>query len=93
MTGQSLTTTDHATIREWVEARGGKPSTVRETSADGPGVLRIDFEGERSDDGLATVSWDDFFDKFDREKLMFLYQETTASGATSRFYKFIDRDQ
>ena len=31
-------------------------------------------------------------EKFDKEKLVFLYQEETKDGSISRFQKFVDRD-
>jgi len=91
--GGAKTTTSHETIKRWVEKRGAHPATVKGTTSDTTGVLRIDFPGYSGKDTLKEVSWDDFFKKFDREKLAFLYQEKTASGRTSRFCKLIDRDQ
>jgi hypothetical protein len=88
----SHTTTDHATIRRWVEDRGGRPTSVRGTArGDTAGVLRIDFPGQGEDDALEPISWDDFFEKFDEEKLAFLYQDETRDGKTSRFFKFVNR--
>jgi hypothetical protein len=40
---------------------------------------------------LAEVSWDDFFQKFEKEKLAFLYQDKTKDGSVSRFHKFVQR--
>jgi hypothetical protein len=81
-------TTDHEAIRSWVEKRGGHPARV---STGGPGgILRIDFGAP--EERLEPISWDDFFQIFDENKLAFLHQETTESGGQSRFNKFIDRD-
>jgi len=83
-------TTDHAEIRRWAEKRGGHPATVKATSADSQaGILRLDFDPK--DEGLKGVSWDEFFRKFDEEKLAFLHQDKTADGKMSRFHKFVDR--
>lgn len=85
---EAKTTQDHDTIRRWAEERGGKPSAVGETkSADDAGILRLDFDPK--DKGLDTVSWDEFFEKFDDAELSFLYQDETADGKKSRFHKFI----
>ena len=86
-------TTDHETIREWVEDRGGDPATVAETATDGePGVLRLQFPDTKDDhDRIEPIDWDDFFRKFEREHLAFVYQERTEDGNTSRFYRFVDR--
>jgi hypothetical protein len=87
---QATVTTDHDTIRRWAEKRGGHPATVKATAAKSEaGILRLDFEPK--DEGLAEVSWDDFFRKFDGEKLAFLHQDKTADGKVSRFHKFVDR--
>ena len=84
------TTTDHATIRKWAEARGGRPATVKRTgSKDEPGVLRFDF-GE-PEDSLEEISWDEFFAKFDDNELALLYQDKTKDGKTSRFFKLVNR--
>ncbi|HZT24266.1 MAG TPA: hypothetical protein VFA57_01065 [Pseudolabrys sp.] len=83
-------TTDHAKIRRWAEERGGVPATVKNTeSASGPGILRLDFAPK--DDALEQVGWNAFFEKFEKEKLAFLYQDRTDSGEMSRFHKFINR--
>ena len=89
--GSAKTTTSHETIKRWVENRGAHPATVKGTTSDTTGVLRIDFPGYSGKDTLKEVSWDAFFKKFDREKLAFLYQDKTASGRMSRFCKLVDR--
>lgn len=89
---QATTTTDHDTIRKWAEDRGGHPATVSDTADGGPGILRIDFPGYSGEESLEEISWEDFFAKFDREKLAFLYQEKTDDGQTSRFCKLVDRE-
>ena len=88
---ESQVTTDHQKIRQWAEERGGVPSTVKATESKGgePGILRLDFEPR--DKSLEPVDWDDFFDKFEKERLAFLYQDRTADGKVSRFHKFIQR--
>jgi len=87
---QAIVTTDHAKIRRWAEKRGGHPATVKDSAAKNEaGILRLDFEPK--DEGLAEISWDDFFSKFDDEKLAFLHQDKTADGKVSRFHKFVDR--
>jgi hypothetical protein len=86
------TTTDHEKIREWAEQRDGSPATVKSTArGKSAGILRIDFPDYRGAQSLQKVSWDKFFDKFDKENLAFLYQEKTAGGRTSRFCKFVER--
>jgi hypothetical protein len=84
------TTTDHATIRRWADTRGGRPASVKGTGHGEAGVLRIDFEPELAE-GLELISWDDFFEKFETERLGFLHQDRTADGSVSRFHKFVER--
>ncbi|MEA3536971.1 hypothetical protein [Rhizobium sp. CC-YZS058] len=84
----SETTVDHDTIREWAEARNGRPSVIR-TKGKG-GILRLDF-GEKEED-FEEIEWDEFFAIFDRNKLAFLYQDKTKDGETSRFNKFVEGD-
>ena len=89
---QAKQTTDHRAIRRWVEQRGGTPATVKSTTkGESAGLLRIDFPEEQPDSELKSIDWQTFFEKFDREKLAFLYQEETDSGQTSRFCKFVHR--
>jgi hypothetical protein len=88
---EAQTTTDHDVIRKWAEQRDGVPATVEGTERGGEhaGVLRIRF---RDDEDLDEISWDEFFEKFDEERLAFLYQERTKDGDESRFFKFVERE-
>ena len=91
---ESKVTTDHDEIRQWVEERGGHPARVKDTeSKNSPGLLRIDYPGFSGSDSLEAISWDEFFEGFDDNKLAFLYQEETKEGKQSRFSKLIERDQ
>lgn len=92
MAGSSKTTTDHDTIKQWAEARGGTPATVKGTESGGEaGVLRIDFPGYGGD-RLEPISWDEWFQKFDEKGLAFLYQDETRDGEESRFFKLVSRE-
>jgi len=85
------TTTDHDKIRKWIEQRGGTPSVVKGTEDnEGEGILRIDF-AER-DGKLEEIPWDEFFETFEDRDLAFLYQDKTADGKESRFFKFVRRE-
>jgi hypothetical protein len=88
-------TTDHDEIRQWAEARGGRPAAVRTTHGkDDPGIIRLEFPGvpHAKDDALEEISWEEFFEKFDEADLALLYQEETASGQRSNFNKLIGRE-
>lgn len=82
------TTTDHDTIRKWVEERDDQPARV--SASGGPGSLRIDFA--EKDEDLEPVSWEEFFKILDESDLAFLHQDRTEDGKTSRFNKFVDRE-
>ena len=85
-------TTDHQTIMDWVEARGGKPAHVQRSGNDkDPGILRIDYPGFSGEGTLQALDWDTWFDAFEANKLAFLYQEKTADGQQSRFSKLVRR--
>jgi hypothetical protein len=92
MASETHTTTDHDEIRTWVEEHAGKPASVVGTEkGDSAGVLRIDFPGGAGENELEHISWDDWFAKFDENKLAFLYQAHKASGEDSTFFKLVSR--
>jgi hypothetical protein len=94
-TAEAQVTTDHGEIRKWAEARGGKPAAVKATHrGNDPGIIRLIFPGapNADDESLEEISWDEFFGKFDEAGLALLYQDRTASGATSLFNKLIGRE-
>lgn len=88
----SLTTIDHDTIREWAEQRDGVPASVAGTAGNGPaGVLRFDLPGGAGEDELEHISWEEWFDKFEKENLALVYQDEKTSGESSTFFKLIRR--
>ncbi len=89
----AVKTTDHDTIRQWVEERNGKPASVPGTSKgdeDG-GLVRIEFAADGEDKSLEQISWDEFFEKFEEKQLAFLYQDQKANGEPSTFNKLVVR--
>jgi hypothetical protein len=91
---EAQVTTDHDEIRKWAEARGGKPAAVKATHrGKDAGILRLMFPKvpRHNDEALEEISWDEFFEKFDKAGLALLYQDTRASGEESLFNKLIDR--
>lgn len=91
--GAAGRTTDHDKIRAWVEVRNGRPTVVKRShdTAEGGGILRIDFDEPEA--SLEEVPWDEFFETFEDRQLAFLYQDRTADGELSRFFKFVRRDE
>jgi hypothetical protein len=93
MSQTSNITTDHKEIQRWVEERGGHPARVKGTEkGKTSGVLRIDYPGFSGDERLEEITWEEFFEGFEENKLAFLYQDETKDGKTSRFSKLVDRN-
>ena len=93
MSTEAEVTTNHETIKEWVEERGGRPARVKGTDkGKSGGLLRIDYPGYSGEDTLETITWDEFFEAFESNNLAFLYQDETKGGKESRFSKLINRD-
>ncbi|MDQ6677664.1 MAG: hypothetical protein M3Z09_10255 [Acidobacteriota bacterium] len=87
-------TTDHDEIREWAEARKAKPSHVASTGGKNDvGMIRLDFPGFSGAGSLEEISWEEWFDKFDKSGLALVYQEHTAAGEQSNFNKLVARDK
>src|SRR5918997_5433251 len=92
-TSESTTTTDHDAIRRWAEERDGQPARVKGTGDDNdPGILRIDFPGGEGDDSLEHIEWDEWFEKFDENKLAAIVQERKSDGEPSTFIKLVSRE-
>ena len=82
---------DHDRIREWAQARGGAPASVRGTGSSGdPGLLRIDLPGGAGNDSLQRISWDDWFRKFDAQQLALLIDD---DDRPTTFNKLVHRHE
>ena len=93
MSAESKQTIDHDEIRNWVEERGGKPARVKQSGKSrSGGLLRIDYPGFSGEDSLEEITWEEFFEAFEKNNLAFLYQDETKAGKESRFSKLIERD-
>jgi hypothetical protein len=84
---------DHDEIRRWAEERGAIPTRVKGTGgAKDVGILRLHFpEYSEDEENLEEISWDEFFEEFDRKKLALLVEDRTANGQRSNFNKLISR--
>lgn len=86
-----LTTTNHEKIKSWAEERGGFPVLI---GGHDP-KIHIYFNNQYSNvenagNGLyiRKISWNEFFQKFETKKLVFYYQNETASGHLSNYCEF-----
>ncbi|GAA0222028.1 hypothetical protein ACFFQF_07950 [Haladaptatus pallidirubidus] len=99
-TEHSRVTTNHRTIRQWVEKNDGSPA-VEKPGGKGITIPRILFPGDSTDENSpdsassesdkSPVSWRRWFDAFESGDFAFAYQERTADGDAGRFYKLVDR--
>ena len=76
-------TADHAEIRRWVEEHGGHPGL--EETGDGRDRLAVTF-----DEGGRRVSWEEFFERFDREALALAY-DPEGNGEARASAKLVSR--
>jgi hypothetical protein len=83
-------TFDHGEIEKWAKERDAIPSSFVGTEDEGEvaGILTFDFEG---DPNKAPLSWEEFFNKFEKEKLALLYKDLDENGQRSHFYDFENR--
>jgi len=65
-------TRQHEVIRAWAEGRGGQPARVR-----GSEVLRLAFE--QLPPNWEAISWDQFFETFERTGQTFMYEDAPGS--------------
>ena len=86
---EAMTTSNHEVIRAWIEAREGRPAVVATSGM--AATLRVDFGA--GDEDLRQIEWEDFFKVLDDSNLAFVHQDMTAEGSTSRFNKFVPREE
>ncbi len=84
---------DHDEIRQWAEERGAIPTRVKGTGGQNDvGILRLHFpEFSQDDEKLEPISWDEFFEEFDRKRLALLVEDRMPDGRPSNFNKIISR--
>jgi hypothetical protein len=84
--GQSVATRDHDIIRNWATRHSAEPATG-ETTRSGPATIdvndggvgiRFNFPGVGR---FRPISWDEWFEHFDRYRLVFVYEEEVADRA------------
>jgi hypothetical protein len=70
------------------QRHGGKPAAVASTHDENDvGIVRIMFpKSKQSHDNLTEISWDEFFDEFEKRSLALVYDED------SMFSKVVSRE-
>lgn len=96
-------TTDHHVIREWATFHRGTPQLIDHPEAGSDQVgLRIDFPGKEDEvllgEGVPArdISWDEFFEEFERQQLSFVFiplDQLKARQLPEDSYRFIKREQ
>lgn len=84
--GRSVATRDHQVIRTWAERHSAEPATGEATASgpetidvnDGGVGIRFSFPGVGR---FRPISWDEWFDQFERDRLVFVYEEEVADRA------------
>ena len=84
--GRSVATRDHDVIRTWAARHKAEPATGEATASgpaaiavnDGGAGVRFNFPGVGR---FRPISWDEWFENFDRHHLIFIYEEEAADRA------------
>ena len=84
--GHSVATRDHDIIRAWAARHSVEPATGEATRSgpatvdvnDGGVGIRFSFPGVGR---FRPISWDEWFEHFDRNRLVFVYEEEVADRA------------
>lgn len=80
------TTTNHEEVKTWVDSKQGRPARSKTATGRDGTSLKIIFPGN-TDKNLMEITWEEFFDEFDRDELAFVYQE----GGRDRYCRIIRR--
>jgi len=94
MAGETKTTRDHEEIRRWAEDRGGRPARLHHAFGAKPESchLQIDFLQEKYNDDVEPIAWEAFFELFDREQMVLVYQTETEGGKKSCFARIVKQE-
>jgi hypothetical protein len=86
MLAQGKITIDRKVIQAWAQARQGSPALVRQRGEQALAIIFPDIEPGMIEKEL---SWKEFFEQFDQQKLVFMYQDSESSAELSRYFVFI----
>ncbi|RPI32584.1 MAG: hypothetical protein EHM70_08600 [Chloroflexota bacterium] len=90
MFAQGKITTDRNVIKMWVNARGGWPAIIRKfTSAGVEMALSIVFPGSETDETIHRLTWEEFFEKFEQQHLVFIYEDKDNYHQLSLSFAFV----
>lgn len=86
MLAQGKITIDRKVIQTWASARQGSPALVRKGGEPALAIVFPDAAHEQID---RELTWKEFFEQFEQQKLVFMYQETESAEELSRYFVFI----
>lgn len=87
---ETKTTTDYDEIKAWARRRDAKPAAIMEEN-DIVGSLQFIMPDVKTMERVGEISWDEWFEKFEREELAFLYLDASATGDPSNYHQFVKR--
>jgi hypothetical protein len=89
-------TTDHHQVRAFLDAHGGRPmvaaGTAEADGTDGVGVLKIEF-GDAHDESLVPLSWNEFFDRFERARLALVHDDELPGDRAAASARIVGRHE
>jgi hypothetical protein len=99
VTGDLEYTTDHKMIRRWAGRWHAHPAVAKtpdagttQSGGTTSGLLRIRFPRDPDEKSLQSISWDEFFKRFDEQHLALEYLDEPRSEVKGRpFARLVDR--
>lgn len=89
----SVTTTSLEDIKKWAIAKNGKPVRVKDSRFGlAVGVISIYFPGFYNENNLVEISWEEWYDIFNLQKLEFLYRDHVIAGQKIAFFQLVNRN-
>ncbi len=90
MFAQGRVTTDRNVIRKWAKARHGLPAIIKKVTGAGIEMaLSIIFPDSQSDEIARRITWEEFFEQFDNQHLVFVYEDRDQNHKQSRYFAFL----
>src|SRR6476619_1962060 len=80
-------TIDHQVVFAWAQRRGARPSTIEGDERPWP----LFFNFNIADGELKEISWDRFFEEFERANLAFVYRDATPNVELDDWHEFVKR--
>jgi hypothetical protein len=95
----NIFTSDHEEIKSWTEKHNGSPAVFDDPNAWGDKLgIRIDFPGKMDERFMSAdvksrpVSWDKFFEIFDKRNLTFVYNTKEEPNDPTMAYMIVPKN-